>query len=364
MNRKILLWIFTVSFLINTNTKLSTSYAENKKLRVGIIIPLTGDFSAYGESVRNGMELAISENTDDTIQLYFEDDMGHPKESLKAFHKLVYLDKVNVVVTISAQPSLAVAPMAEAAKIPLISIAIPPKIVEGREYVFLYFATSERMASAMVDEASRRNIQSIARLSTIHDGRAEMKKQFDRYNEKKIKILFDEEVLPSERDFRTLIARISRMPDVQAIYTNLVLGQIGVFARQTKEMGLNIPLFTSEFFGDPNEIKVAEGALSDQWYVDQREPSAQFLGKLRKHFGESTPIFAAANGYDIILLLRSYISQHIPTGQELVSLLKDVKNFSGSLGTYSMLSDHRMNIPVDIKAIQSNTVTVKRRIEQ
>ena len=259
--------------------------------------------------------------------------------------------ELSVVLCMSAQPCLSIAPLAESSKIPTVAIALPRKIVENRKYLFLFFATAEDLARSLVDEVIKRKIQNIARISTIHDGRQNLRRLFDSYNGSRINISLDEDFPPEERDFRSFLTKMKTLKGVDGIYANLFLGQLGLFVKQAKEQKIEVPIFTTEFYSDRNEAKIAGKALEGQWYVDQVSPSSDFIEKYTSRFG-SAPSLAAGNGYDLVLLLSEALKKGFTSGEELTEYLRTVHDFKGSLGTYSSTGDNRFGIPVVTKEIR------------
>lgn len=74
--------------------------AEEDVIKIGAILPMTGNAAIYGESMRQGAELAteqINKLNSKKVEIIFEDSKGDPKEALSAFNKLK--DNTNVVIT-------------------------------------------------------------------------------------------------------------------------------------------------------------------------------------------------------------------------------------------------------------------------
>lgn len=340
-----------LSFLLSFQTQIGR--ADEKTLKIGVILALTGDAAAYGESVRNGITLALEDfghGKGPAIEVLYEDDRGMPTQSVASFRKLLDSDGIDLAVCMSAQPCMALAPLAETAKKPLVAIAIAPKIVKDRKFAFLFFSTAERLAEALVQESVRRGYKQIARVSSIHDGRATIKGFADSLGANRLVWQPDEDYVLSERDFRTFLTRLRTIKNLDAIHVNLFLGQIGVFAKQAKELGIHVPLITTEFFRDPNEIRAAQGALEGQWYVDQRDPAIDFAHRYQERFSNST-IFAAPNGYDLIKLTRTFLEVGRNPAVDLPTYMREVRDFSGTLGVYSATSDNRFDIPVEVKVV-------------
>ena len=108
------LLIITASLLIC----FSTVHAE-RTIKIGVILPLTGDMAAVGSACRDAVQMALkdSENTNhNKYKIIFEDDRLQPNEVAKVAQKLISLDKVSGIISTWSYGGRIVAPMAERAK--------------------------------------------------------------------------------------------------------------------------------------------------------------------------------------------------------------------------------------------------------
>ncbi len=69
----------------------SILHAENK---IGVILPMTGDFARYGKTVRQGLESTKLS----PFKYVYEDEGCNPRAAVSAFHKLYSFDKAKVFV--------------------------------------------------------------------------------------------------------------------------------------------------------------------------------------------------------------------------------------------------------------------------
>ena len=87
--------------------------ANTSDLKVGVILPLTGDLSITGEKMYQGVQLAQAELEKDGVQFVVEDSHSKPTDAVSAAQKLLNVDKVDVIVgTYSPDETIAVAPVA------------------------------------------------------------------------------------------------------------------------------------------------------------------------------------------------------------------------------------------------------------
>ncbi|HQH27740.1 MAG TPA: penicillin-binding protein activator [Oligoflexia bacterium] len=324
---------------------------DGSELRVGVIVALTGDGAAIGTAVKNGMELAYSELPAEkrkSIRLFYEDDAMNAVRTLAAYRKLRALEKIDVVVTMSSQTSKVLASIADKEQVPQAAIASDPEISAGKKWVVNFWVTPKEEAKALVPEALRRRYRRIACIASVHPFSQSVKDAFRQEN-KQLAITLDEDYLPEIRDFRPFMAKLKAQKDLDAVLVLLMSGQVGVFARQVRQSGIELPLFGFELFEDPNEVKAADGALTGAWYVMAGDASSAFNEKFQQHYPDSS-LFGAANGYDLIFLL-SAAREHGTSAESVNFFLHNVKDFHGVLGTFSATGENSFTLPAMLKVV-------------
>jgi branched-chain amino acid transport system substrate-binding protein len=353
MKKKIsLLLIPCLAVLLPLAGAGAEKYSSSRPLKVGVIVPLTGENTTFGTSTRNGILMAydsLPQAERDRIQLFFEDDAFNPKQAISAFQKLRAAQKIEALINGGSQSALAMAGLADENQIPFLAIASAPEIVAGKKFVMNFWVTPQTEAELLVPEALRRGYQRIARISSVHDFAFAVREAFEKANGGRIKVLLDEEYLTDAKDFRTYITKLRGLKGAHAVLALLMPGQLGVFAKQMRQQGVELPLFGFEFFEDPNEVKVSNGALIGQWYVNAASALPEFEKSYQaRHPGASS--FGAANGHDALLLLAAAI-RTAGTPQEINAFLHTLKDFSGAMGTYSATPVNTFTLPAAIKVV-------------
>ena len=123
-----------------------------------------------------------------------------------------------------------------------------------------------------------------------------------------------------------------------------------MFAKQTRQMGLNLPLFSFELFEDPAEVKASDGTLIGQWYTSADDPDGEFTKKYMQRFPGAS-MYASANGYDTARLIAAALKAG-QGGKDTYKYLASLKDFSdGVMGTYSVTEDHRFTLPAGVKVV-------------
>src|SRR6185295_17786042 len=111
---------------------------------VGYYGDLSGRTSSFGQSTKNGVEMAADEINKAggvngrTVQIITEDDQGEPNKAATVVTKLINQDKVQALLgEVASSNSLAAAPKAQEAKVPMISpSSTNPAVTQVGDYIF------------------------------------------------------------------------------------------------------------------------------------------------------------------------------------------------------------------------------------
>jgi len=72
-----------------------------------VILPLSGQYAVFGESVKNSMNMSLNDLENKNVELVFEDDQFDSKKGFSAYNKLQSFDGVDIIVAL-ASPTLEV----------------------------------------------------------------------------------------------------------------------------------------------------------------------------------------------------------------------------------------------------------------
>ena len=352
------LLVFAIGCLICGAAKAETAPVW----RVGAILPLSGEGASWGQAIKNGIELArekFSPQAKERIHFLYEDDMFLPRNSLSALNRLLVDGPLDAVINVSTATGIAIAPLCEERKIALFSIATGQDISRGRKYAFNFWVTPEEEGRVLIPEALRRGIRRMARVSTIQEGVLAGNAAIDRENGGRIEMVLSEDYPPDARDFRTVIAKIRGLESrIDGLMLVLLPGQLGVFARQARSLGIKTPFFGLETLEDLNELRAAAGTLEGAWYVNAGDGDGAFLRRYKERYPEAST-YAAGNGHDAALLLAAALDRGYPRNK-IHEFLANLKGFSGALGVYSSTGDQRFSLPAVVKvATKDGFETVK-----
>lgn len=329
-----------------------TSFAETTVHKIGAIIPLTGPAAYAGEACRNGIEMAkesLSEIAKKQIEILYEDDANTPRKTAEAYQKLK-LDNPTVYLTFTSSTSLAISNQVEKDERIQFAIASDPKITLNKKYIFNLWVTPETEMKKLIPYLIKQRWSRIALISAQHDGVFSFRDAFKNQTKGIINTVLEDEVTIEEKNFKPFLMRLKQIENVDAIFVNLWIGQTGLFARQAREMKINLPLFNGEIFENTSEVTDSKGALIGQAYVQAGDAGDVFLNSYHAKFPKASPV-GAAHCHDVVSLLGEAIDKGKISVTEMREHFATLSNFSGALGTYSTTGDNRFTLPAVLRKV-------------
>lgn len=100
MNKSIKIVIgIAVVLIVILGISFSQKDTSNESIvKVGVILPLSGDYGAIGESVKNSIQMSYDDLQNKNVELIFEDGQADSKQALSAYNKLQTIDNVDIII--------------------------------------------------------------------------------------------------------------------------------------------------------------------------------------------------------------------------------------------------------------------------
>jgi len=311
-------------------------------IKIGAILPLSGDYSALGESCKRGIDIAVENNNSSnnyrhTIVKY-EDSKGFANEAINATRKLIDNDRVCAIIgEISSNATLAIAPITTQNGVILISpTASSPKISDLGSYVFRVCASDIAEGNTMAIVAYK--YLSISRTAILFINNEYGIGLKDAFEEEFVnlggKITSSQAFGEKEYDFKTLLLRIHDS-NPQAIYMPGYAGEMAIILKQARELGLHVKFLSSIDFENP-KIKelagdAAEGVLFTAYKYDINSNNPQikiFVDEFMAKYKIEPDIYAALS-YDAANVLIYAINAAGTKSERIRDILGQLNNFPG-----------------------------------
>lgn len=277
--------------------------------KVGAILSLTGELSSFGQAMRQGIELALSEGKSAEFDVMFEDDRSLNRvDAVNATKKLISSEKVAVILNMVVNTVTALSPILTQSKtVGLVIWDSNKTIADLGEYVFgLGYSTElagEDLAQFAYDKLAIRDFAIIS----AHDEWSELISEAFKHKLVSLgaKLAFHEKVNVDQTDFKTLIAK-AKQRNVQSLYAPLFGRALVSWIKQSRELGYKGLLLTGDGVSE-NELKQAgvqnsEGLIASQVWITDPDFKKRYLAKFGASADESNIGFVAM-GYDSIQCL-------------------------------------------------------------
>ena len=330
--------------------------AASEEIVVGEVGSMTGSEATFGTSTHNGIMLAIEQLNaaggvkGKKFKIVSLDDQGKPDEAATAVTKLITQDKIQALLgEVASSRSLAMAPIAQAHGVPMITpSSTNPKVTEQGDYIFRVCFIDPFQGTVMAKFAAETlKVKNVAVLRDVKNDYSVGLANFFTNGFKKLggNIVVDQSYSAGDMDFKSQLTAI-RAKKPEAIYVPGYYTEVGLIARQAKELGLNVPLLGGDGWDSPklNEIggKSIEGSyFSNHYSPDDTSPAVQkFVAEYKAKFG-IVPDSMAAMGYDATKVLADAMTRAPDLSNAAVrAAIAATKDFPGVTGVIT-LNEHR-----------------------
>lgn len=287
-------------------------------IKIGQFASLTGKEASLGQSSNKGTLMAIDDLNaaggvlGRPLLLVTEDTQSKPGETATVVKKLISRDKVVALLgEVASSRSLEAAPIAQAAKVPMISPASTnPKVTETGAYIFRTCFIDPFQGPVMARFArehlkAKRVALVVSNSSAYSIGLAKFFRESFVANGGTI--VLEQKYSEGDKDFKAQLTAI-KAAGVDAVFNPGYYNEGALIVRQARDLGLTLPIFGADSWEAEALIqlggKAMEGAyLCSHYSPEDPSPRVQnFVAAYKQRFG-STPDSNASLGYDSVLVL-------------------------------------------------------------
>jgi branched-chain amino acid transport system substrate-binding protein len=279
----------------------------DKVVKIGVIAPISGEYSAFGLGIRNSADLAVKQANEAKaipgwkIELAPEDDEANPDTGKNAATKLSSDEEVAAVIgTFNSGVAQQTIPVLNSAGIAQVSPAnTNDTLTQGED-----FETAKKRAypnyfrlcatDGIQGPFGARFLYTklgIKELATIHDkktyGQGIVEAFTKEYEKLGGKIVVAETVNAGEKDFASTISKV-KGKNPKAVYFGGEYAQAAPLAQQMRSAGLDVPLMGGDGIKSDDFVKLA-GDAGDGNYAtsvgaptDQLETAKKFVEDYQK----------------------------------------------------------------------------------
>jgi branched-chain amino acid transport system substrate-binding protein len=335
---------------------------------VGYYGDLSGRTSSFGQSTKNGVYMAADEINKAggingrQIEIITEDDQGEPNKAATVVTKLINQDQVHALLgEVASSNSLAAAPKAQEAKVPMISpSSTNPQVTQVGDYIFRVCFIDPFQGEVMAKFAA--NNLKAKRAAILYDFNSDYSRGLHDFFKRSFtslggQIVSEQSYTQGDRDFSGQLTAIRAVnPDV--IYVPGYYGEVGVISNQTKQLGIKAPLLGGDGWDAPQLWQLGGASLngnyiSNHYSVDDPSPAIQkFVADYKGRYG-ILPDALAALGYDSMKVLADAVKRAGTTESgKLRDAIAQTKNFPGVTGQITIDQNRNAVKPAVVLKLQ------------
>jgi branched-chain amino acid transport system substrate-binding protein len=344
-------------------TSSSVAPANSASAKIGVVAYLTGGGAAYGEAIRQGLELArdeINATGKGKIELVFEDSKGEKNEAINAANKLIHKDNVVAIIgpTLSGE-MFALGPIANQAGVIVMGTSTTAEgITDIGEYIFRNALPESLAIPHAVKKAKEKfGLKNVAVMySNNNDWAVSGFKTFEAsLKSNGIQTVAVETFADKDTDFSAQLTKIATLkPD--AIMVASLYQEAALILKKARELGINVPIVGNNGFNSPQLIKsagtAADGSImASPWFPGKDDANVKkFVAAYKAKYNKEPDQFAA-QAYDALKIIASALenSGSNTDRKKLRDSLALIKDFPGVTGKFAF--DAKRNPAMDVTVL-------------
>lgn len=295
---------------------MSSAMAQTAKLRMGVLLPVSGPLSFVGVTMKESLDLVVEQfnakggMSGHQIEVVFYDTESNTTLVGQQFRRLVESDKVDIVVgpTVTGE-SLVARGVANELKVPVVPFAGTEAVINPTSpYLFAFVPSDRQVAQAMLQLAKAQGLKSVAFLHSADGfGQTGLKVMKELTAEMGIGLAAVEEFGPRDADMTPQVMRI-RASSAEGMFVWGVNPGPTIIMKNAKAVGFNKPIMNS--YGVASQLFIKQtGEAGEGTYVAGtaimgalqmnaddpiRKATEPFIAAFEKRYNK--PV-AAFNGY-------------------------------------------------------------------
>jgi branched-chain amino acid transport system substrate-binding protein len=327
-------------------------------VKIGGLFAVTGPAAFLGEPEKKTLEMLVAEANAKgginglKLEAVIYDTGGDATKAVQLATKLIKDDKVAVIIGPSTTgESMAVIPVAEKEKIPLISCAAGIKITDPvKKWVFKTPANDHVAAEKILNHMTKQKQKTIA-LLTVTDGFGSSGREQIKAlaAQKGLRIVADEVYGPKDTDMTAQLTKIRGIKPDAIICWGTNPGP-AVITKNVKQLGIKTPLYMSHGVASKKYIELAgadaaegvmlpAGKLAISAMLPQKDPQVRLLKEYDQAYKKNYGVEASTFGgyaYDAFLLVAGALKKAGPSAEQIRNGIEQANKLVSISGVFTM----------------------------
>lgn len=294
----------------------------SKTVKVGTIMPISGQIAAYGIQSRDAIKMAVEELNAQggllgkPVELFVEDDENNPEKTMNAFLKLTNKDQVTgLVAALTSKCTLAITQDVQAEQVVMITpTSTNDTVTDAGDYIFRACYNDSfqgRVCAKFAAEALKARKAAILYDITNDYSKGLTKNFTDKFQSLGGQVVIAESYSSGDKDFNAQLTKIkASAPEV--LFIPDYYSTISLIAKQVRGQGMLIPMVGAD--GWDEITNNAGDEVLGCYYSNHYSPVANdpevktFVSKYQKKY-KVVPNALAALSYDAMWILADAIKK-------------------------------------------------------
>ena len=338
--------------------------AVSSSYQIGVLAPLTGKYSEWGQYMQNGLLLASDVAQTDAFRLkpkiHFEDTRSSVKDAVGAFNKLVDQYSPIAIFAMDSEVAKAVAPLATDRKVLLlVTIAGGSNLFKPGDWALRWYQNATSIGSALAEHAINAGYK---RVAIIHENHVFANSVnvavVDALKKGNAKVSDTETFNSDDQSARDQAAKVIRSkPD--AIIVSGTGGRPYVSAiRSLRELGWGGPILSDDSMNLPNVQRDLENAAIGIIFTTSafdpmapaNELQQRFIDSYRAKYGQP-PTDTAAYSYEFLLMAHQLVNAGATSSPSLYEKFRRMENHNTVFGPVSFGGNHELTLKMALRVL-------------
>lgn len=352
---------------------------SNEKIKIGLILPIKGDFETYGLLCKNAIDLAVDEVNSKggvagrDIEAIPGDDTSNANVATHVAQQYTQIQKVSAIVgPYTTGSSLTAAPVANRDGTPMIAIrASEPNVTQIGKYIFracyvdVYQGT---LLGRFAGKDLKAKKAAVIYNTDDKDAKALVDKFKEELKEYGCKVESVQTYDSHAKDYTDLVKELGKVrPDVVLLPD--FEDKAGLIIKKAGEMGIKTTFLGTDLWNVDNLLKVAGKAAAGSYFSSHFSPDdpdktvQEFVDLYEGDYGIK-PGPTAALAYDAINLVVEAIKRSKSTEPAKIrDALANIRDFKGVTGTFKFGEDRNPIKGGVILRVENGGLAFEKRIE-
>ncbi len=340
---------------------------SSDSIKIGANLELTGTNASFGNSAKNGIDLAVKEINDNggvfhrKLEVVTADNRSDTADAVSAMQKLVDQKVLAIIGPMTSSGMIASAGINSDAKIMAITpsasnpaVTIDPARNKVRPYVFRATFIDPFQGRLMADFAVK-DLHA-TKAAVLVDSSNEYSKglgeffstQFEKLGGK---VVAREAYLQKDNDFRAILTTIKATnPDI--IFIPGYYQEIGMIIKQARSLDINVPIIGGDGWDSSKLAEIAGPEnLKNTYYSTHYSPQdttksvVEFIAKYKAAYNTMPDSFAVLS-YESVYMIKAAIEQAgITDSEKIATAMSTLKTLTSVTGEIKIDQDHNVVSP-------------------